>query len=131
MSKARIIGAGSAGSTIYHCNVNLDTAGGTKKQGFPFLLNAPTYNKRWVSVKAVGGNRNTIFNINQLAGGVGHNKWYPQDGIHRKQPYTYVPATYRQGSNAPTIPPSKHLGRYWSGRPINLNYKGQRPTTLS
>jgi hypothetical protein len=36
MSKARVIGAGSAGSTIYGCNVNLNTAGGTKKQGLPF-----------------------------------------------------------------------------------------------
>ena len=32
MSKSRIIGAGCAGSTIYNCNVNLNTAGGTKKQ---------------------------------------------------------------------------------------------------
>lgn len=35
MSKARIIGAGNAGSLIYNTNVNLDTAGGTKKQGYP------------------------------------------------------------------------------------------------
>ena len=36
MSKARVIGACSAGSTIYNCNVNLNTAGGNKKQGLPF-----------------------------------------------------------------------------------------------
>lgn len=29
MSKARIIGAGTAGSSIYNTNVNLNTAGGT------------------------------------------------------------------------------------------------------
>ena len=126
MSKARIIGAGSAGSTIYHCNVNLDTAGGTKKQGFPFILNAPTYNKRHVSIKAVGGNRNTIFNMNQLTGGVGYTTRHPNDGIHNKGSFTYVPAKYPRGSNAPTTPPSKHLGRYWSGRPLNLNRKGQK-----
>ena len=131
MSKARIIGAGSAGSTIYHCNVNLDTAGGTKKQGFPFLLNAPTYNKRLISVKAVGNKRNTIFNMNQLTGGVGHNKFHREDGIHHEGSYKYVPAKYPRSSNAPTLPPSKNLGRNWSGRPINLNYKGQHPKTLS
>jgi hypothetical protein len=37
MSKARVIGACSAGSTIYHCNVNINTAGGNKKQGLPLL----------------------------------------------------------------------------------------------
>ena len=127
MSKARIIGAGSAGSTIYHCNVNLNTAGGTKKQGLPFLLNAPTYNKRHVSIKAVGGNRNTIFNMNQLTGGVGYTTRHPNDGVHQEGSFTYVPAKYPRGSNAPTTPPSKHLGRYWSGRPLNLNRKGMKP----
>jgi hypothetical protein len=130
MSKARIIGAGSAGSTIYHCNVNLDTAGGTKKQGLPYLLTGQTYNKRWVSVKAVGNNRDTIFTINQL-GGIGRVEWYPQDGVRNRPPYKYVPAAYPKNSNAPTTPPSKHLGRNWNGRPINLNYKGQRPAVLS
>jgi len=131
MSKARIIGAGSAGSTIYHCNVNLDTAGGTKKQGFPFLLNSPTCNKHHVALKAVGPNRNTIFNMNQLTGGVGHNKWHRADGIHQKGSYKYIPAKYPHNTNRPGIPPSKNLGRYWNGRPINLYYKGQRPAILS
>ncbi len=125
MSKARIIGAGSAGSTIYHCNVNLNTAGGTKKQGFSYLLNAPTYNKRRVALKAVGSNRNTIFNMNQLTGGVGH-KLFRKDGIHEMGSFTYVPATYPKNSNEPTTPPSKNLGRYWSGRPTNLNRKGEK-----
>jgi hypothetical protein len=130
MSKSRIIGAGSAGSTIYHCNVNLDTAGGTKKQGLPYLLTGQTYNKRWIGVKAVGNKRDTIFTMNQL-NGVGHVKWYSEDGLHNRTPYKYVPPPLPKQSNKPSIPPSKHLGRYWSGRPINLNYKGQRPTTLS
>lgn len=125
MSKARIIGAGSAGSTIYHCNVNLNTAGGTKKQGVPFSLNTPTINKHRIALKAVGCERNTIFNMNQLTGGVGH-KWFRKDGIHEKGSFTYVPATYPRGSNAPTIPPSKNLGRYWNGTPLNRNSKGEK-----
>jgi len=128
MSKARIIGAGSAGSTNYHCNVNLDTAGGTKKQGFPFLLNGTTYNKRHIGIKAVGNKRDYIFIMNQL-GGIGH-KWYPQDSIHGKS-YLYVSPVFPSRHLVPTTPPSKHLGRYWSGRPSNINYKGQRPGPFS
>ena len=45
MSKSRIMGAGTAGSTIHNCNVNLNTAGGSKKQGFPFTLGSPTINR--------------------------------------------------------------------------------------
>jgi hypothetical protein len=89
MSKARIIGAGTAGSTIYHCNVNLNTAGGTKKQGLPFSLDTPTINKHAIRLKATGNKRHFIFTMNQLTGGVGHTKQYRQDGIHPKEPYLY------------------------------------------
>jgi hypothetical protein len=89
MSKARIIGAGTAGSTIYHCNVNLNTAGGTKKQGLPFSLDTPTINKHVIRLKATGDKRHFIFTMNQLTGGVGHTKYYRQDGIHPKEPYRY------------------------------------------
>lgn len=132
MSKARVIGAGSAGSTIYHCNVNLDTAGGNKKQGLPFSINTNYYNKPWIAMKAIGDKRNTIFTINQI-GGVGHigQRFVHPDGIHNRPPYKYVPPVYPQtNSNIPTTPPSKHLGRFWNGTPINLNYKGQRPGPL-
>ena len=87
MSKARVIGACSAGSTIYNCNVNLNTAGGTKKQGLPFNIDAQTYNKRNVKIKATG-KRDYIFTMNQL-GGIGRGR-YPRDGIRPRDPYPYV-----------------------------------------
>lgn len=89
MSKSRIIGAGNAGSTIYNCNVNLNTAGGSKKQGFPFSLDTPTINRHAIRLKATGDKRNFIFTMNQLTGGVGHTKYFRQDGIHPHIPYVF------------------------------------------
>jgi len=88
MSKARVIGACSAGSTIYHCNVNLNTAGGNKKQGLPFLLDRRTFQHRAVKIKATGNKRDYIFTMNQL-GGVGRVEWYPRHGIRPRETYQY------------------------------------------
>jgi len=88
MSKARVIGACSAGSTIYHCNVNLNTAGGTKKQGLPFQLDRRTFQHRAVKRVATGNKRDYIFTLNQI-GGVGRVGWYPRDGIRPRDPYRY------------------------------------------
>ena len=90
MSKARVIGACSAGSTIYHCNVNLNTAGGTKKQGLPFQLDRRTFQHRAVKRIATGDKRDYIFTLNQI-GGVGRVGWYPRDGIRPRDPYPYQP----------------------------------------
>lgn len=88
MSKARVIGACSAGSTIYHCNVNLNTAGGTKKQGLPFQLDRRTFQHRAVKRLATGDKRDYIFTLNQI-GGIGRVGWYPRDGIRPRDPYRY------------------------------------------
>ena len=93
MSKARIMGAGSAGSTIYNTNVNLNTAGGTKKQGLPFGVEGQSYqgqNHRFQMIKAVGDKRDWIFTINQInrvGGRVFTN--VPVDGINKIPPYKY------------------------------------------
>ena len=118
MSKARVIGAGSAGSTIYNCNVNLDTAGGNKKQGLPFQLDRRTFQQRAVKIKATGNKRDYIFTMNQL-GGIGRVEWYPHDGIRPKTPYLYklhISNGQRQIGKSPT----KNLGRNWDGTPIDL-----------
>ena len=65
MSKARIIGAGTAGSTNYNCNVNLNTGGGPKKQGFPWSMGTPS-NIYPIMNRSLGNNRNVIFTMNQL-----------------------------------------------------------------
>ena len=88
MSKARVIGACSAGSTIYHCNVNLNTAGGNKKQGLPFQLDRRTFQHKTVKRLATGDKRDYIFTMNQI-GGIGRVAWYPRDGIRPRAPYKY------------------------------------------
>ena len=89
MSKCRIIGAGSAGSLAYNTNVNLNTAGGSKKQGFPTTLGDPLINKHEIASRATGLNRNVIFTINQLGGF--HTALLLRGGVHPKAPYIYRP----------------------------------------
>ena len=88
MSKARVIGPSSAGSTIYRCNVHLNTAGGTKKQGLPFQLDRRTFQDRAVKRLATGDKRDYIFTMNQI-GGIGRVGRYPRDGIRPRAPYKY------------------------------------------
>jgi hypothetical protein len=88
MSKARIMGAGTAGSTIHNCNVNLNTAGGSKKQGFPFTLGSPTINRHAIH-KSIGLNRTVIYTINQL-GGIGHTAKVTHGGLRPKKTYVYL-----------------------------------------
>lgn len=88
MSKARIIGAGNAGSTIYNCNVNLNTAGGSKKQGLPFSVDTPIINYHAIN-RAIGNKRDVIFTINQI-GGVGHTAKVTYGGLRPKEPFNYT-----------------------------------------
>ena len=103
MSKTRVMGAGSAGSTIHHCNVNLNTAGGNKKQGLPFLLDRRTFQHKTVKIKATGDKRDYIFTMNQI-GGIGRVKWYPHDGIRPREPYQFnLFKPYQNGLNKQII----------------------------
>jgi len=69
------MGAGFAGSTANKVNVNVNTAGGSKKQGGPALVGLGNWSNRNVSINANGQNKSRyfIFNMNQL-GGVGAGK---------------------------------------------------------
>ncbi len=88
MSKSRMMGAGGAGSTNYNCNVNLNTAGGNKKQGLPFSLDSPSINHRAIQT-SVGNKRDVIFTINQL-GGIGHTAKKLRGGVKQRAPYIYL-----------------------------------------
>jgi hypothetical protein len=82
MSKARIIGAGLAGSSGYNVNANLNTGGGNKKQGFPFTLGSPLFNSKEIKRRATGPNRNVVFFINQV-GGPNRTNHFNGGGVHR------------------------------------------------
>jgi hypothetical protein len=88
MSKARIIGAGNAGSLGYNTNVNLNTAGGNKKQGLPFTLGSPRYNLHRVKINATGNKRNFIFTMNQV-GGANRTNHSQGNGILPRDPYLF------------------------------------------
>ena len=109
MSKARIMGAGSAGSTIYYANVNLKTCGGNKKQGLPFSLDGATYNHRHIKIKATGDKRDVVFTMNQL-GGVSSSSFRSSrshssgDGVSYKEPYICSPYCVSKGLTNKAIP---------------------------
>ena len=86
MSKARIIGAGSAGSLAYNTNVNLNTGGGTKKQGLPFTLGSSRFNLNQVKIHATGNSKNVIFKLNQV-GGSNRTNHFQGGGVHRGAPF--------------------------------------------
>jgi hypothetical protein len=88
MSKSRILNAGGAGSLGYNTNVNVNTAGGTKKQGLPFTLGSPRYNLRDVKRQATGISRHIIFTMNQV-GGANRTNHFNGNGIHKQAPYVF------------------------------------------
>lgn len=98
MSKARIMGAGIAGSTIYNTNVNLQICGGTKKQGLPWSLDGiVSFNHRHILIKAVGNKRDVVYTMNQLGGvssssfGSNAHSYAVGDGIRNMPPFVCTP----------------------------------------
>lgn len=69
MSRPRMMGAGSACSSLYDCNVNLKTCGGNKKQGLAVKVDGSIdFNNRFIKTKAFGKRRDVVFTMNQLGG---------------------------------------------------------------
>jgi hypothetical protein len=111
MSKARIMGAGSAGSTLYNANVNLKTCGGNKKQGLPFSITTATnFAHRHIKIKAIGRHRDVVFTMNQL-GGVSSSPFSSSthsyasgDGFQRMMPFICDPYCKSKGLTTPAVP---------------------------
>jgi hypothetical protein len=111
MSKARIMGAGTAGSTLYNTNVNLKTCGGTKKQGLPFSITTATnFAHRHIKRKAIGHHRDVVFTMNQL-GGVSSSPFSSSthsyasgDGFQRMMPFLCDPYCKSKGLSTPAVP---------------------------
>jgi hypothetical protein len=92
-----MMGAGFAGSSVFHVNPNLPTAGGSKKQGIASRVGLDNWADRAVQINANGSRegRNMIFVINQLGGvGVGKSmfnvpgRYAKKDGVRgRSGPY--------------------------------------------
>ena len=74
-SRPKMMGAGLACSSIFSVDPNMNTAGGSKKQGIVSRVGLDTWSNRSVQINANGSvkGRNMIFVVNQL-GGVGVGK---------------------------------------------------------
>ena len=70
MPKSRIMSAGTVG-TNRRIRVNGPEGGGNKLQGLPPICNMRSSLVPYVRTRADGDNRNVVFCINQLSGGVG------------------------------------------------------------
>ena len=89
MGKSRMMGAGSAGSTMYNSNVNVPTGGGAKKQGITSRVGLDNWENREIQTHSNGIGRFKLVFMNQL-GGVepGHSmfrgRWNRADGVHKR-----------------------------------------------
>jgi hypothetical protein len=97
-SRPKMMGAGNACMSIYNVNTNLNTFGGSKKQGITSRVGLGPWANTAVQTYSNGYGRNKLFVINQL-GGVGagqsmFNRRFTQvDGLHGyKNPPYYVKA---------------------------------------
>lgn len=97
MGRSKMMGAGSACSTLYDCNVNLKTCGGSKKQGLAVKVDGSmNFNHRFIKTKAIGNRRDVVFTMNQL-GGVSSSSfssshsYATNGGVHRKEPFLCYP----------------------------------------
>ena len=72
--KAKVMGAGLAGSTQSKVSINGNSGGGDKKQGLVSSVGLTYWSNRAILIHANGQNdRNMVFCVNQL-GGIGANK---------------------------------------------------------
>jgi hypothetical protein len=86
-SRTRMMGAGNASASSYNTNVNLNTWGGTKKQGITSRVGLDNWANRAIQTYSNGYGRNKLFVMNQL-GGVGagqsmfNGRYVQVDGVH-------------------------------------------------
>jgi len=90
------MGAGFAGSTKYSTNVNINTAGGNKKQGLASTIGLDPFANVAIRTNSYGTKRDYIFTMNQLGGvGAGQSQfnvagtYTKKDGLAYKAPYEF------------------------------------------
>jgi len=85
----------AAGGTSRYCNMNLNTAGGSKKQGLTSLVGLDNWSDRAVKINSIGtpATRSTIFTMNQLGGvGVHRSMFNTASSFARPDGVTRIPA---------------------------------------
>jgi hypothetical protein len=105
------MGAGSACSSLYNCNVNLKTCGGNKKQGLAVQVGGSMdFNYRAIKIKAIGNNRDVVFTMNQLGGvssssfGSSSHSYAIGNGVAYKKPFLCYPYCNSTGLQTSALP---------------------------
>ena len=86
-SRPHMMSAGFACSSLYGVNPNLNTYGGSKKQGIPSRVGLNPWADRSIQINANGSidGRNRLFVMNQLSGvGVGKSMFAVQGSYTNK-----------------------------------------------
>jgi hypothetical protein len=109
-----MMGAGNASSTLYNSSPNLNTGGGSKKQGITSRIGLNSWSNREVQTNSNGIGRFRLFYVNQM-GGIGH-RINGGGGIH---------------FTAPTPEPVKPPVREFNTLKIIYNPQGAHTLTLT
>ncbi len=84
MGKSRMMGAGLAGASLNKVNPNLNTSGGSKKQGLAYETGVQQINNNQIKSHAQGNNRDVIFYMNQVGGVSPSLRNVQVGGVHYK-----------------------------------------------
>ena len=97
-SRSRMMGAGNASSSVYSTNVNMNTFGGSKKQGITSRVGLDNWANVAVQTYSNGYGKDKLVCMNQL-GGVGAGKsmfngrFTQADGVHCESKSIPIPPT--------------------------------------
>lgn len=128
MGKSRMMGAGNASASLYKCDPNEPTGGGSKKQGLNSRVGLDIWSNPAIQNKSNGTGRFKLFTINQLGGvGPGNSmfggRFNRADGIQTQYSNTYLEFPNAQGTENWTDGINKTQISL-DGIIINVNIKG-------
>lgn len=100
MGRAKVMGAGLAGSTSLGVCVNADGAGGSKKQGLSVVVGMSSTNIRYVENRtgSTAASRSMIYSMGQLS------------GVGRGVSAFNIPGSYTKKTGAHTVAPFPFVG---------------------
>ena len=126
------MGAGNAGSTQYNTNVNLNTFGGSKKQGITSRVGLDNWGNMVVQMFSNGYGRNKLFCMNQI-GGVGagqsmfNGRFTQKDGTHCFVPNTSLYSVASNSDGTKLVVVLKNGGIYTSSNSGSSWFKTSAP----
>jgi len=88
------MGAGLGSSSLYNTNTNVNTSGGSKKQGLAYETGIQQVNNRDIKSRAQGNSRGVVFYMNQVGGVSPSLRNIQIGGVHYQykpyQPFSFL-----------------------------------------